>query len=135
MSAKNATAEEKEFLEEHAGGLSKSTQRAKWIHSPDEHEDHPGQTLATREHEVIKHWAQERNAQPATIEETERENRPGVLRFNFPGYGGKDLKAIDWEDWFKPFDERQLVFIFQEHKTDGQTSNFFRLDNPEREEA
>jgi hypothetical protein len=58
-----------------------------------------------------------------------------VLRLNFPGYGGRNLKDISWDDWFDTFDSRQLVFIFQEHKTDGATSHFFRLDNPEREDG
>jgi hypothetical protein len=43
---------------------------------------------------------------------TEHERRPGVLRFDFPEYGGDDLEPIEWDDWFKSFDERQLVFFF-----------------------
>ncbi|MBX6341750.1 MAG: hypothetical protein IRY97_04775 [Thermomicrobiaceae bacterium] len=103
--------------------------------SPDEHEDHPGQTLATRSHEVIKRWAEERNATPATVPGTEHGNRPGVLRFDFPGYGGQELQHISWDDWFTTFDERNLVFLFQEHMKNGNQSNFFRFDSPEREEA
>lgn len=79
------------------------------------------------------HWAKERDAKPATIPGTEHGGRPGVLRFNFPGYGGQEIKEISWEEWFQPFDERQLVFVFQEHRKDGTQSNFFRLDSPERE--
>lgn len=133
VTAKNLTDEDRRFIEQHKDGLSKSTLRARWIHSPDEHEDHPGQTLATRSHEVIKHWAGERKAKPATVPGTEHGKRPGVLRFNFPGYGGEDLQEIGWDEWFKPFDERDLVFIFQEHTSDGAQSNFFHLDNPDRE--
>jgi len=73
--------------------LSKTTQRAKWIHSSDEHEDRPGQSLATQSHEVIKHWAEQRNATPATVPGTEHGGHPGVLRFNFPGYGGESLHS------------------------------------------
>lgn len=131
--ATNVTQEEAEFIEEHKDSLSRTTQRARWIHSPDEHEDHPGQSLATQSHEVIMHWAGERGAKPATIPGTEHGGRPGVLRFNFPGYGGKAIKEISWEEWFKPFDQRQLVFVFQEHMKDGTQSNFFQLDSPERE--
>ena len=35
----------------------------------------------------------------------------------------------------RSFDERDLVFIYQEMKKDGSQGNFFRLDNPEREDA
>lgn len=96
--------------------------------------NHPGQSLATHSHDVIQRWAEARGAVPATIESTRREDRAGVLRFNFPGYeGGGELKEIGWEEWFKTFDERRLVFLFQEHKRDGKPSNFFQLDSPYRE--
>lgn len=135
VKAKNITPEEAQFISEHAEGLSKTTQRAKWIHHAEEHEDRPGQSLATREHEVIKHWAEERGAKPATVHGSVHDGRPGVLRFDFPEYGGKNLEVIGWDDWFKSFDERELVFVYQEHKSDGAPSNFFQLDNPEREGA
>jgi hypothetical protein len=115
--------------------LSRSTQYAKWIESPDDHEDRPGQSLVTRNHEVIRQWAEERGASPATISGTQDQARPRVLRLDFPGYGGEELEKISWEEWFEPFDERNLAFHFQEHKTDGTLSNFFRLDSPDREDA
>jgi len=118
-----------------ADRLSRSTKYSKWIESPDDHEDHPGQSLVTRSHEVIRRWAEERGASPATISGTQHGNRVGMLRFDFPGYGGAALKKIGWEKWFEPFDERNLAFHFQEHKTDGSLSNFFRLDSPDREDA
>lgn len=132
---KNATPEEIKFIERYADQLSASTKRAKWIHSPQEHEDRPGQTLATRNPEVIKHWAQERQAVPATVPGTERGDHLGVLRFNFPGYGGRKLQEVNWEQWLKTFKDRNLVFLFQEHKKSGEMSNFFRFDNPSREDA
>ena len=117
------------FLKQHGDKLSDTTKRAKWMHSPDETEEHAGQSLATRDHEVIKHWAEERQAMPGT----EHDGHPGVLRFDFPGYGGQDLQRISWDDWFRTFDERDLVFVFQQHKKDGDQSNFFMLDSPHRE--
>jgi hypothetical protein len=128
--------EDAEFLEAHREGLSRSTQRAKWISSVDEHEDRPGQTLATRAHDVICRWAEERGAQPATVASGEETGSPRVLRLNFPGFDeGGNLREITWDEWFRPFDERQLVFLYQEHRANGEPSNFFRLDNPEREDA
>jgi hypothetical protein len=58
-----------------------------------------------------------------------------VLRFDFPGYGGRDLEEVTWDQWFKTFDERGLNFIYQEQTSDGRQSNFFQLENPEREDA
>ncbi len=119
---------DEQFLREHHDELSRSAQRAKWIHSPKEHEDHPGQTLATRSHEVIKQWAEERKAVPSTVPGTAHGATEGVLRFNFPGYGGDRLQEISWDQFFKTFDERELVFLFQEHMKAGNQSNFFHFD-------
>lgn len=85
---------------------------------------------------MIIQWAEERDARPATVERVSRGDRPRVLRFDFPGFGGgRRLVNISWEEWFKSFDERELVFIYQELLKKGNQSNFFRLDSPEREAA
>jgi hypothetical protein len=135
IKATNISKEDRRFLQAHKDQLSDSTLRARWVSSPEEHAERDGQTLATRNHDVIKQWAEERKATPATVPDTEHDGRAGVLRFDFEGYGGKDLEHISLEEWFKPFDERELVFLFQERKSDGSQSNFFRLDNPDREDA
>jgi hypothetical protein len=127
--------EDKKFLDKYADKLSNSTQYAKWISNKEEHEEHNGQSLATRNHEAIMKWAEERNAVPATVPGTEHGDQLGVLRFNFPGYGGRELKEVSWEEWFNTFDARDLVFVFQEHMKNGNQSNFFRLDNPKREDG
>ncbi len=95
----------------------------------------PGATLLTRNHDIIKHWAEARGATPATVPGTEHDKHLGVLRFDFPGFGGRELEHVSWQDWFKAFDERHLAFIYQETKTDGTQSNFFRFDSPYRQEA
>ena len=120
------------YKEAHKDGLSKTTLRAKWINAPEEHEDRPGQSLATRSHDVIRRWAEERRAAPATTPGRDAQ-RPRVLRFNFPG-SDKNLQEISWDAWFGTFDERDLVFIFQEHMKAGNPSNFFKFDSPEREQ-
>jgi len=112
---------------------SKSTRYAHWIDSPAEHESHHGESLATKNHEVIRRWAEERGAVPVTVPGTEHNGRPGVLRFDFPGYGGGELQHISWDDWFRTFDERNLTFVYQETLKEGRQSNFFHLDNPSRE--
>ncbi|MFN8663634.1 MAG: hypothetical protein U0075_17210 [Thermomicrobiales bacterium] len=135
IKATNLTDEERRFLQEHADELSDSTMRARWIHSAGEQAERPGQTLATQSHEVIQSWAKERGGRPATVPGTEHDGRPGVLRMTFTREGNSRLQEIDWEDWFRSFDERDLVFIYQEVKKDGSQSNFFRLDSPEREDG
>jgi hypothetical protein len=127
--------EDRKYVEKYGNKLSDSTQYAQWISNTDEHEDHHGASLITRNHEVIKGWAEERDAKPATVPGTEHGDRLGVLRFNFPGYGGDSLEEVSWEDWFKTFDERDLVFLYQEHLKSGDQSNFFRLESPHREDG
>jgi hypothetical protein len=131
-STPNASPEERRFLEKNASKLSKSTLRAKWIHGR-ERPDRNGQTLATRDPEVIRHWADERKGQPATV--ARRDNsRPRTLRFDFPSNGNSSrLEPIDWDEWLRTFQQRDLVFLFQEKRRDGSDSNFFRLDSPKRE--
>jgi hypothetical protein len=105
------------------------------IRSPDEHEERPGRSLWTRDHETIKRWAEERGGKPATVPGTRHGNRAGVLRFDFPGYGGRDLEEISWDEWFQTFDGRGLRFITENTHIDAKESNFFQLENPEREDA
>ena len=103
----------------------------KWIDSPTEHEARKGQTLVTRNHDVIKAWAAEqRGAVPATVAGTERDGYLGVATFDFPGYSRENLRHVSWDEWFRTFEARQLVFKYQEHKADGTDSNFFQLDSP-----
>jgi hemerythrin superfamily protein len=129
----DTTKDDERFLKEHGDDLSRSTQHAKWIHAVDEHEDHTGQTLATRNPEVIRRWAEERKATPATTPGGDTEH-PRVLRFDFPDYD-RDLQEISWDAWLSTFEDRDLVFLYQEHMKAGNQSNFFRLDNPSREDG
>ncbi|WP_090940578.1 hypothetical protein [Nonomuraea jiangxiensis] len=111
-------------------------QHSQEIHSPEEKPERPGRSLVTTNHDVIRRWAEERDATPATVEGTEHGDHLGVLRLDFPGYGGGGkLRQVSWEEWFDTFDKRGLNFIYQESKSDGTPSNFFRLENPQREDA
>lgn len=94
-----------------------------------------GKSTTTRDHDVIRRWAEARGAQPATVPGTEHGDHLGVLRFDFPGYGGEDLEHVSWDEWFDTFDSRNLEFLYQDQKKDGNQSNFFRLLNPDREDA
>lgn len=113
--------------------LPRSVCEAHWINSPNEHESHPGESLVTRNHEVIRKWAEERAAVPATVPGTEHDGHLGVLRFDFPGYTGRTLEHVTWDQWFNTMDERKLVMIYQEHMRNGRLSNFFHFNSPFRE--
>lgn len=57
-----------------------------------------------------------------------------MLRIDFGGANDK-LRHISWDEWFDTFDSRGLNFIYQEQRSDGEQSKFFRLGNPGREDA
>ncbi len=67
--------DDKKYLKKWGDKLSDSTRRSKWIGGPDEHAEHDGQSLVTRNHEVIMKWAEERGAVPATVSGTEHGER------------------------------------------------------------
>ncbi|SDQ91152.1 Rho termination factor N-terminal domain-containing protein [Arthrobacter crystallopoietes] len=113
---------------------SDSLKYSQEVTSPEDEPEREGRSLVTTHHEVIKQWAEERNATPATVSGTEHDDHLGVLRFDFGGES-QDLQHVSWDEWFKTFDERRLNFIYQEQRTDGTDSNFFRLENPNREDA
>jgi hypothetical protein len=113
---------------------SKSLKYSQEVTSPDDEPERPGRSLATTSHEVIRQWAEERNAVPATVEGTEHGDHLGVLRFDFGG-DSERLRHVSWDEWFGTFDARQLNFLYQEERKDGDQSNFFRLENPDREDA
>ncbi|MDQ0757061.1 Rho termination factor N-terminal domain-containing protein [Arthrobacter sp. B3I4] len=113
---------------------SKSLKYSQEITSTEDEPEREGRSLATTHHEVIRQWAEDRDGVPATVEGTKHGDHLGVLRIDF---GGSDanLKKVSWDEWFKTFDDRGLNFIYQEQRSDGRQSNFFRLENPDREDA
>ena len=70
----------------------------------------------TREHDVIRQWADTRRAEPATGEATPSGPRTvhvndggAGIRFNFPGAAA--FRPISWEEWFENFDQHHCAFV------------------------
>jgi hypothetical protein len=84
----------------------------------------------TTDHDEIRRWVEEHDGVPASVRGTGDDDgeEAGVLRIDFPGGSGSDrLEPIDWDEWFRKFDEENLAFLYQEHKADGSDSTFFKL--------
>ncbi|MGY1771311.1 Rho termination factor N-terminal domain-containing protein [Blastococcus sp. SYSU D00813] len=113
---------------------SKSLKYSQEVTSPDDDPERPGRSLATTSHEVIRQWAEERGGEPATVPGTEHGDHLGVLRLDFGG-DDDDLRKVSWDEWFATFDARELNFIYQEERKDGNQSTFFRLESPNREDG
>lgn len=90
----------------------------------------------TRDHDEIRSWAEARHGVPCEVRGTERDDEPGILRFEFPEARNRNdarLKEISWDEFFAKFDENDLELLYQEKTADGQLSNFNKLIHPESE--
>jgi hypothetical protein len=59
-----------------------------------------------------------------------RRRRSGDPADRLPGGAGEDqLEHISWDEWFQKFDSSGLAFLYQEQKSSGEGSTFFKLIN------
>ena len=93
------------------------------------------QVVFTRDHEVIRRWAEQRQAEPATGEATSsgpatlKVNDGGAgIRFNFPGAGA--FRPISWDEWLANFDLHELAFVY-DNDSSRPLSNRYRIVNAE----
>jgi len=90
---------------------------------------HPEETAkATRNHEVIRRWAEARGGRPARLKMFNRANggtRGGILRIDFRE-GEINLEPIEWNDFFAVFDYHHFVFLYQD-EFEGEPSKFFSI--------
>ncbi|MBX3220769.1 MAG: hypothetical protein KF795_09635 [Labilithrix sp.] len=71
-------------------------------------------TKVTTNREEIRRWVESKGGWPARVKGTERGNDPGLLRIDFPGFGGIEaLAKMSWDDWFKWFDKKRLALVHQ----------------------
>jgi hypothetical protein len=81
----------------------------------------------TTDHDIIRKWATDRDGRPATVKATEDDNgHAGILRIDF-GPKEKALDGIDWDEFFRKFDESDLAFLYQDRTKDGKISRFHKF--------
>lgn len=85
-------------------------------------------TRTTTDHEQIRSWAEEHDAVPASVRGT-GDGQLGVLTLDMVGHGAgeEELEHVSWDDWFSAFEDNDLAFVYQERKSSGEDSTFFRL--------
>jgi hypothetical protein len=87
-----------------------------------------GESKTTTDHQTIRKWVEERGGRPARVKGTGSNGDAGLLRIDYPGRGGDDaLEEIDWDAFFKGFEENELAFLYQEETKDGDESRFSKL--------
>jgi hypothetical protein len=90
---------------------------------------------STKNHDQIRHWAEERGAVPSEVAST-GDGQVGIIRFQFPRFKRNNdsaLREISWDEFFEKFDENNLEMIYQEKTASGRKSNFNKLIHPESE--
>ncbi|HEY0053488.1 MAG TPA: hypothetical protein VGB49_08760 [Caulobacteraceae bacterium] len=78
------------------------------------------------DHDEIRAWAEERGGRPARVKSTAGKGGGGLLRFDF---GDKDdaLEEIEWDEFFRIFEENDLALLEQDETADGATSRFSKF--------
>jgi len=80
------------------------------------------------DHDEIRRWAEERDAQPACVRGTGSAEDVGMIRLDFPGYSGEtSLEPIDWDEWLQKFDENNLALLVEDQTAGGEQSNFNKI--------
>src|SRR3954464_728510 len=87
---------------------------------------HMSDSETTTDHNAIKKWAEERDGHPATVRATEQDGHAGILRIDF-GPREDRLEEIDWDEFFRKFDESGLAFLHQDRTKDGKLSRFHKF--------
>jgi len=76
----------------------------------------------TTNHQEIRQWVEDRKGHPARVKGTE------VLRIDYPGFSGQDtLEPIEWDEFFKTFEDRKLAFLYEDEK-DSRFSKLISRD-------
>ncbi len=80
----------------------------------------------TTNHDEIRHWAEKRGGQPATVSGTGSDDEAGILRLDFKPKD-ESLDRISWDEFFEKFDSANLAFLYQDKTADGKISRFHKF--------
>jgi glutathione synthase/RimK-type ligase-like ATP-grasp enzyme len=82
-------------------------------------------SATTTDHATIRKWIEKRNGRPAVVKGTEGEDGEGILRVEFRH--ADKLEDVEWDEFFKTFEDRKLAFLHQDKTSDGKESRFFKF--------
>ena len=83
-------------------------------------------SFTTRDHDVIRSWAEARGGTPADVEGTGDDGGAGVLRIEFRDEADR-LEDVGWDAFFATFDDSDVDFLYQERTSDGSVSRFHKF--------
>ena len=80
------------------------------------------ESKVTTAHQEIRRWVEERGGEPARVKDS------NLLRIDYPGFSGEGtLEPLDWDEFFRIFEENNLAFLYQEETKDGGESRFSKF--------
>jgi glutathione synthase/RimK-type ligase-like ATP-grasp enzyme len=82
-------------------------------------------STTTTDHATIRKWIEKRNGRSAVVKGTEGEDGEGILRVEFRH--ADKLEDVEWDEFFKTFEDRKLAFLHQDKTSDGKESRFFKF--------
>jgi len=81
----------------------------------------------TTDHDTIRAWIEARKGRPSIVRATADNGRSGgLLRIDF-GKPEDELEEVDWDEFFRIFDENDLVFLHQDKTAEGKQSRFSKF--------
>lgn len=87
-----------------------------------------GSSETTTDRTVIQQWVEERGGRPVSVKGTGGDDDAGLLRIDFPDSDDDEpFEEITWDEFFEKFEEKQLAFLYQDTKKDGEQSYFSKL--------
>ena len=88
----------------------------------------------TTDHDTIRKWAEKHGGKPAAVKSTHSDDDVGIIRVMFPDAPQSEhdnLVEIDWEEFFREFDERELALLYDPN---GRFSKIVGRDTVEERE-
>jgi hypothetical protein len=74
----------------------------------------------TTDHDAIRQWIEARQGRPSRVRDT---GSGGILRIDF-GDQEEDLEPVEWEEFFRIFEESELAFLHQDRTESEALSRF-----------
>jgi hypothetical protein len=81
---------------------------------------------ATRNHDTIRRWAEERGAKPSAMADAISPCDPDGLKLDFDAKDRK-LDVLTWGEFFEDFDDAELTFLYQDETEGGKKSRFYKF--------
>src|SRR5690606_12525991 len=100
-----------------SGGGRRARSITRSYHRPEDAAMAERTTHYTSNHTEIRRWAKRHGARPGIARDTIASRDLDQLTLVLPGERGEEnVEFIDWDEFFRRFDEEEMVFVYEERK-------------------